>query len=259
MDIRGSVAVITGASSGIGRATALALARRGAHVVVVARREGKLKELEAFIEANGGKATAVACDVTRPEDLRRLAALVKEGLGGCDILVNNAGIPAGASFEDLTYERVEEVVATNLTSVLLATKAFLPMMRKRRRGHVINISSLAGRHAVPGAAIYSATKHAVAAFSEAMNHETSVDGVLVTAICPGFVDTEGFPQNDLPGAIIIPMTVVTRAIVRAIERGRAPLITVPRWAGAFELFRVAVPGPYRWVAGRMLMPRHRGR
>lgn len=259
MEIRGSIAVVTGASSGIGRATALALAKSGAHVVVAARREEKLRELESFIEENGGKATSVACDVTRPEDLRRLAAVVREGLGRCDILVNSAGIPAGASFEDLTYERIEEVVATNLTSVLLATKAFLPMMLKRRRGHIVNISSIAGRHAVPGAAIYSATKHAVVAFSESMNHETSRDGVLITAICPGFVDTEGFPQKDLPDAIIIPMKVVTRAIMRTIERGRAPLITVPRWAGAFEFFRVAVPGPYRWVAGRVLMPRHRGR
>jgi short-subunit dehydrogenase len=259
MEIQSSVAVVTGASSGIGRATALALAKRGAHVVVAARREEKLRELESFIEKNGGEATSVACDVTRPEDIRRLAAVVKEAFGRCDILVNNAGIPAGGSFDELTYERMDEIVATNLTSVLHATKAFLPMMRHHRRGHVINIASLAGRHPVPGAAVYSATKHAVVAFSESMNHETARDGVRVTAICPAFVNTEGFPQKDLPDAIVMPMKLVTRAIVKVIERGRAPQVTIPRWAGALEFFRVAVPGPYRWVVGRVLMPRGRDR
>ena len=228
-------------------------------MVVAARREEKLRELGSFIEKNGGKATAVACDVTRPEDVRRLAAVVDEAFGRCDVLINNAGIPAGGPFDELTHERMEQIVATNVTSVLHATKAFLPMMHRRWRGHVINIASLAGRHAIPGAAVYSATKHAVVAFSESMNHETSRNGVLVTAICPGFVDTEGFPQRDLPDAIVIPMTVVTSAILRAIERGQAPLVTVPRWAGALEIFRVAVPGPYRWVAGRVLMPKRRGR
>ena len=259
MDIKGSVAVVTGASSGIGRATALALAKRGAHVVAAARREGRLRELESFIEDNGGEATPVACDVTQPDDIRRLAAVVQEAFGRCDILVNNAGIPSGGSFTDLTYERIDEVVATNLTSVLHATKAFLPMMRRRGRGHVVNISSIAGRHAVPGAAVYSATKHAVVAFSESMNHETSPDGVLVTAICPAFVDTEGFPQKDLPDAIVMPMRTVTRAVVRTIEEGTTPQVTVPRWMGALEVFRVATPGPYRWVVGKVLMPRRHDR
>jgi len=259
MNIRGTVAIVTGASSGIGRATAVALAQRGAHVVLAARRQDLLEELAALINSKGGKATVAVCDVTRPENIRELVELAENDLGGCDILINNAGIPAGGRFEDLTYERIELIVATNLLSVIHATKAFLPGMQQRGRGHVVNVASIAGRHAVPGAAVYSATKHAVVGFSESINHETSRDGVRVTAICPAFVNTEGFPQNDLPDAIVMPMKLVTRAIVKVIERGRAPVVTIPRWAGALEFFRVAVPGPYRWVAGRVLMQRGRDR
>ena len=227
--------------------------------MLAARRQDLLEELAALINSKGGKATVAVCDVTRPENIRELVELAENDLGGCDILINNAGIPAGGRFEDLTYERIELIVATNLLSVIYATKAFLPGMQQRGRGHIINVASIAGRHAVPGAAVYSATKHAVVAFSESINHETSRDGVLVTAICPAFVNTEGFPQNDLPDAIVMPMKLVTRAIVKVIERGRAPQVTIPRWAGALEFFRVAVPGPYRWVVGRVLMPRGRDR
>lgn len=259
MDIRGTVAVVTGASSGIGRATAIALAQRGAHVVLAARRKDLLEELAEAINSKGGKATVAVCDVTRPEDIRELADLAENELGGCDILINNAGIPAGGPFENLTDERIEQMIATNVLSVIYATKAFLPGMRQSGRGHIVNVASIAGRHAVPGAAVYSATKHAVVAFSESINHETSKDGVHVTAICPAFVDTEGFPQKDLPDAIVMPMKLVTRAIVKVIERGRAPQVTVPRWAGTLEFFRVAIPVPYRWVAGRVLMQRRRDR
>jgi short-subunit dehydrogenase len=228
MEIQGSVAVVTGASSGIGRATALALAKRGAHVVVAARREEKLRELESFIEKSGGKATAVACDVTLPEDIRRLAAVVKEAFGRCDILVNNAGMPAGGPFEDLTHERIDQIVATNVTSVLHATKAFLPMMLRRRRGHVINIASLAGRHAIPGAAIYSATKHAVAAFSESLNMTTESEGVLVTSVNPGFAATESF-DGEGPRLLRTTPEAIARAVCHAIESGRAPEVSVPGW------------------------------
>ena len=256
MQIRGSVAVVTGASSGIGRATALALAREGAQVVLAARRKNLLEDLEAEIERSGGRALAVPCDVTDLGDIRRLAAVVEEALGRCDILVNNAGIPAGQRFEELDWEKIQRVVDTNLMSVLFAAKTFLPGMLRRHRGHVVNVASLAGRHAVPGSGVYSATKHAVIAFSESTNHETASRGVLMTAINPGFVDTEGFPQRDLPGKIVMPVEKVANAIVRVIRKGQAPVVSVPRWSGSLEIARMLAPRPYRALAGRITL-RHR--
>lgn len=259
MQIRGAVAVVTGASSGIGRATALALAREGAQVVLAARRRERLAELEREIESAGGRALAVPCDVTDVADIRSLAAVVEGAFGRCDILVNNAGIPAGGRFVDIDWERVEEVVDTNLMSVLAASKAFLPGMLRRHRGHIVNVASLAGRHAVPGSGVYSATKHAVVAFSESTNHETAPQGVLMTAVNPGLVDTEGFPQRDLPSPIVLDVERVAGAIVRVVRKGQAPVVSVPRWSGALELARMLAPGPYRSLSRRLLLGRQRNR
>lgn len=259
MQVRGSVAVVTGASSGIGRATALVFAQQGAQVVLAARRKDRLKQLEEEIEASGGRALAVPCDVTDLGDIRRLEAVVDGAFGRCDILVNNAGIPAGGRFEELDWDKIQSVVDTNLLSVLFATKTFLPGMLRRHRGHIVNVASLAGRHAVPGSGVYSATKHAVVAFSESTNHETASRGVLVTAVNPGFVDTEGFPQGDLPGKIVMPVEKVAAAIVRVVRKGQAPVISVPRWSGSLELARMLAPRPYRAISGRITLRHRRNR
>jgi short-subunit dehydrogenase len=259
MQLRGSVAVVTGASSGIGRATALALAREGAQVVVSARRKDRLDDLEREISSGNGRALAVPCDVTDPDEIRRLAAVVDGAFGRCDVLVNNAGIPAGGRFVDIDWKKIEDVIDTNLMSVLAASKAFLPGMLRRHRGHIINVASLAGRHAVPGSGVYSATKHAVVAFSESTNHETAPQGVLMTAVNPGLVDTEGFPQRDLPSPIVMDAERVAAAIVRVVRRGQAPVVSVPRWSGGLELVRMLAPRPYRAVSGRLLLGRQRDR
>lgn len=255
MNIDGTVSVVTGASSGIGRATALALARRGSTVIVAARRKERLDDLVAFIGSRGGSAEAVACDVTEPSQIADLARTVLDRHGRCEIVVNNAGIPAGAPFMELSLDEMRRVVDTNLMGVIWGTRAFLPAMLGAGRGHVINVASIAGRHAVPGSGLYSATKHAVVAFSESLNHETAPQGVLITAVNPGLVDTEGFPQKDLPEALLIPVTKVATVIARTIEKGRAPQVTIPRSAGAIEIVRMVAPRPYRWASGRVLLRR----
>jgi uncharacterized protein len=257
MEIQGSVSVVTGASSGIGRSTALALARRGSTVLVTARRKDRLDDLVSFIRSRGGVAEAIPCDVTEPSRIADLARTALERFERCDILINNAGIPAGAPFLELSLDQMRLVIDTNLMGVVWGSRAFLPAMLKQGRGHILNVASLAGRHAVPGSALYSATKHAVVGFSESMNHETASRGVLVTAVNPGFVDTEGFPQKDLPDAIVMRPEKVARAICRAIERGRAPEISVPRSAGALDIFRTLAPGPYRWALDRAAGQRRR--
>jgi short-subunit dehydrogenase len=246
VQLNGAVAVVTGASSGIGEATSVALARAGASVVLAARRESRLAEVAARIEASGGRATSVECDVTDRADRWTLVALVEEGLGGCDVLVNNAGIRGNGLLLEHDDDDIERIVRVNELALMLVTRAFLPGMVARRRGHVVNVASIAGRFAAPGASVYSATKHAVVAFSEALSYEMAPYGVLVTSVNPGPVPTEGFPQPTTNRRLLTSRERVADVIVDVVRRGRAPEVSIPRWVSPLQLFRVALPGPYRW-------------
>lgn len=256
MRIRDAVAVVTGASSGIGRAISLALAREGATVFVAARRLDRLKALAREIERFGGAATPIRCDVSQAESLEALAAEVEKAHGRCDVLVNNAGVPGGGSFESLSRENIEKVARVNLLSVFEGTRVFLPMMLRQGRGHIVNIASLAGRHHVPGAALYAATKHGVVGFSESLYYELAPKGVLVTSVNPALVKTEGFPQEGLPPRLVMRPERVARAVVHVVRRGIAPQVSVPRWAGVLEVFRTITPGPYRRVQRAIMGSRH---
>jgi len=246
MELRGAVAVVTGASSGIGEATAVALARRGARVVLAARRTDRIESLADRIERAGGRALAVPCDVTDPHDLRTLRSVVEAALGPVDILVNNAGIPGGGEFAELDDDQIRRVVEVNLLGVMYGTRVFLPSMLARGHGHVVNIASLAGRFATPGASVYTATKHAVVAFSESVNYEVEARTVRVTAVNPGFVATEGFPARGVPPRIVMPAARVAEAVVKVVRDGIAPEYSVPRWVSPLQAFRVLTPPLYRW-------------
>ncbi|HCP62323.1 MAG TPA: oxidoreductase, partial [Actinobacteria bacterium] len=182
--LRDGVAVITGASSGIGEATARAFVREGAAVVLSARREDRLRALASELSSGGGRAVAVACDVSERAQVEALADRVKTEFGRCDVLVNNAGVPGGGPFAEMSMDQAELVTRINYLGVLYGTKAFLPMMLAAGRGHIVNVASLAGRFAVPGSSVYSATKHAVVAFSESLHYELSPRGILVTTVNP---------------------------------------------------------------------------
>ena len=246
MELRGAVAVVTGASSGIGEATAVELARRGVKVVLAARRLDRLEELADRIERAGGTALAMRCDVGAPDQLESLPAVVAEAIGPCDILVNNAGVPGGGTFAELDYQQIEQIVRVNVLGVIYGTRAFLPGMLKRGRGHIVNVASLAGRFAVPGAAVYSATKHAVVAFSEALDYETQPEGVRITSVNPGLVATEMFRHESLHPRLVMRAERVANAIVRVVRDGIAPEFCVPRWIAPAQAFRVLTPGLYRW-------------
>ena len=254
MQLRGAVAVITGASSGIGWETALAFARRGATVVGAARRKDRLDELAGVIERSGGTALAVQCDVSNLEEVESLRRTVDEAFGRCDVLINNAGVAGGGPFPKLSVEQIERVVRINYLGVLYCTKAFLPAMVEARHGHIVNVASLAGRYAVPGSSVYSSTKHAVVAFSEALYYEVAAEGVLVTTVNPSFVRTEGFASGEiekLPKAVVLEATEVADAIVDVVRTGKAPEVSVPRWMGSMQAVRVLAPPLYRLGLKRM--------
>jgi len=246
MELNGAVAVVTGASSGFGELTARLLAREGASVVLAARRVERLEALAGEIEGRGGRALAVKCDIIEVADLQALRDRVDEAFGRCDVLINNAGIPGGGRFEEVSLEQIERVIRVNLLGVMLCTKVFLPMMLERPRGHIVNVGSVAGRYATPGASVYTASKHGVVAFSEALYYELAPRGILVTSVNPGFAATEGFPQGRLPSAIVMSAERVARAIVDVVRRGKAPEVTVPRALGPWQAFRILTPPLYRW-------------
>lgn len=247
MELNGAIVVVTGASAGIGEATSIAFARRGARVVLVARRLERLEALAERIERAGGSALALRVDVTEPREVDALPRLVREVYARpADVVVNNAGVPAGGSIEDLDYRQIRQVVEVNLLGVLYGMRAFLPEMMRSGHGHVVNVASLAGRFATPGTALYSATKHAVVAASESANYDAEARGVHVTAVNPGFVATEGFPQEDLPAWAVMGADRVGEAIVSVVRDGIAPEYSVPRWVAPLQAFRVLTPPLYRW-------------
>jgi len=187
--IKDKVVVITGASSGIGEATALLLAERGAKLVLGARRSDRLNALADRIAAAGGEATYAPTDVKRRDDLSNLVKLACERYGKLDVLVNNAGIGPISPLDDLRVEDWEEMVDVNIKGVLYGIAAALPVFRKQGFGHFVNTSSTAGLITKPTMSVYSGTKFAVRAISEGLRQEAG-DKLRVTIISPGFVQTD---------------------------------------------------------------------
>jgi len=188
--LEGRVVAITGASSGIGAATARALAKAGAAVAVGARRTDRLDELVSEIEGDGGRAVALSVDVSDEQAARKFATDTKEKLGGLDILVNNAGVMLLGPVEGADTDQWRQMIDANVYGVLYCTHAVLPIMREAGGGHIVNVSSVAGRVAGANTAVYNLTKFGVTAFSEALRQEALNSRVRVTAIEPGFVETE---------------------------------------------------------------------
>lgn len=198
MELKDRVALVTGASEGIGRAIALELAAAGAHVAICARNRDRLKAVVQEIRDMGARAFQKPCDLTDEAQIRAFVQAAELELGPADILVNNAGVGYHASFEDLTVNRLDEMLAVNVRGAYLTTQSVVPGMKERRRGHIINIASLAGRNGVAQAAGYAATKHALLGLSHSLMLELRPFGIHVTAVCPGSVHTRFFEKADMP-------------------------------------------------------------
>jgi 3-oxoacyl-[acyl-carrier protein] reductase len=183
------IALVTGASQGIGRACALELARAGVTVVLVARNEGKLTEAVAEIEAAGGKAAAFALDVASEESIKSCAKSVLERFGKVEILVNNAGITRDGLMLRMKRADWDDVLATNLTGAFLLTQALLSAMLKNRWGRIINITSVVGRTGQAGQVNYAASKAGIIGMTRSMAREVASRGITVNAVAPGYIET----------------------------------------------------------------------
>lgn len=225
--IEGKVVAITGASSGIGEATALLLAGQGASVVLAARRLERLESLVARIGAAGGQATSIRTDVRRREDLAGLVDAACARFGRLDVLVGNAGVMPISPLDELRVEDWDDMIDVNLKGFLYGIAAALPVFRRQGAGHFVNIASTAGLKTVPNQSVYSGTKFAVRAISEGLRQEAG-DKLRVTVISPGFVRT-GFADNVTSPEIRAQLTAaserfamapdaVARAIAYAIEQ-----------------------------------------
>jgi NADP-dependent 3-hydroxy acid dehydrogenase YdfG len=226
-NIKGKVVAITGASSGIGKATALLLAERGAKVILGARSDDRLNALVLQIENTGGEAAYIVTDVKKRGDLTALVNLACERYGKLDVLINNAGIGPISLFDDLRVEDWEEMIDVNFKGTLYGIAAALPIFRKQGFGHVINVISTAGLKIVPQQGVYAATKNAVRTITEALRQEAG-DKLRVTGISPGFINTdfaESMTNPDVKAQIIatrdkmaISPDAIARAIAFAIEQ-----------------------------------------
>lgn len=189
--IKNKVAIITGASSGIGYATALALSKAGAKVAIGARRTDMLSELEKKIKEDGGEVYSQKLDVTKKNECTSFVNNVLKKWGTIDILVNNAGLMPLSFFKNLKIDEWDQMIDVNIKGVLYCTGAVVTHMLENKSGHIINISSVAGRIVFPAGSVYCATKHAITAFSEGLRQELSVrKNIRVTCIEPGVVATE---------------------------------------------------------------------
>jgi hypothetical protein len=233
--------VVTGASGGIGAAIARELATRDWHLVLLARREERLR---ALAEEVGGEYEV--CDVGRREDVERVAAKVSERHPQIQLLVNNAGIPGRAGFAAIDRERLEEVLRVNYLGAVWCLRAFLPALEAAGRSDVVNIVSVAGTVAFGPAGPYSASKHAQLAFSRSTTAELRPRGIHVHTVNPGFVETEGFPQATVLRSAIMRRLVVgpehvARHVVKVIERDKRETF-VPGWYRVAAIAQALAPG-----------------
>jgi len=210
MRLKDKVAIVTGASRGIGKAIAIALAAEGARVVAAARTEqeggplpGTIYKTVDAIHALGGKALAIRTDVTREDDVMRMAERTLKEFGAIDILVNNAGIDSPGTVLDMPVKRWDLIMAVNLRGTFLCTKAVLPTMMKRRSGSIINLSSVAGTRLIALDVAYGASKAAIERFTYGLAQEVKEYNIAVNALCPSVTDTEGvalwMPSKDKSG------------------------------------------------------------
>jgi len=212
MNLKNSVAIITGASKGIGRSVAIALSREGVNVVLAARSPELLSMIQKEIIEAGGKAISIPTDVTSENSVQNLIIETQKRLGKIDILINNAGVGIFSNVVDLKMQDYEAMMDVNLKGVFLCSRAVLPAMIKQQKGEIINIASLAGKNSFAGGSVYSATKWGLIGFSRSMMLEVREHNIRVVTISPGSVNTHFADKNKEESQIIQPEDVAETVI-----------------------------------------------
>jgi len=246
---RDKAVVITGASSGIGEDVALGFARQGARVALLARRKSMLDDLAGRIDAAGGRAFAIGCDVTKRSDVDAAIEEVTRATGRLDILVNSAGIMIPAEVEKLKLGDLERMMSVNVYGALNTIQAAIPIMRRQGAGSIVNIASLAGRRGISPLGGYSATKFAMVGLTEALRIELFGTGIRVSLVMPGVIDTpmttdaviEDMQLGQMPSFFKMPVRWVTWAVLAAAAFGLAE-VDVPPGAAVGEKIASLFPG-----------------
>lgn len=257
--IHGPVVLITGASSGIGRMTTLALSRTGAHMVLVARRADLLHQIAADISVNGGDAVALPGDATRVDTMAQAVEHTVRRFGKLDALINNAGQGLFATLEQTTEEDLDRMLSVNFKSAYYGIKAALPAMRRQGRGHIINVASTAGRRGSPYVGAYCASKFALVGLTESLRTELLESGIRVSLVCPGATRTDFFRtairktshHSGLVGPVETPERVAAR-IVKLIRRPRPEVIAQPIRRKLFLILNLLAPGLADRLVARLI-------
>jgi short-subunit dehydrogenase len=257
LSLRGRVAVITGASSGIGKAAADALAREGVRVFLGARRADRLEALAASIRQAGGDARAIPTDVTREDQVQHLIHEAERAGGRLDIALINAGIGYFGAVETTPAAEARGLFETNVLSTLFGIQAAVPVMRRQGAGHIVIVSSVSGKRATPGSGMYAATKFAQVALAESLRLEVRQAGIRVSLICPVSTTTEFFaaagrrsPLQFHPTGPTYSAEQVATVIVRCIRRPRPEVMVYPP-ARLLAILNAATPRLVDWILTRL--------
>ncbi len=230
MDLTNKIVVITGASSGIGEASAIQFAKKGAHIVLVSRREEKLLEVKKKISKFNVKTLVCTCDVSQKSQVKQMSKNVLDTFGRIDVLVNNAGFVIYGKVNELTIEEIESQMYTNYLGMVYCTKNFLPVMLEQNFGHIVNVASVGASFGVPGIAAYCATKYAMLGFSEGLKHELHGTKVGVTVVSPIMVRTNLFEHSSFENftkqatGISLSSETVAKAVVKAANSTRLEIV-----------------------------------
>ena len=229
MNFKDKVVLITGASSGIGRASAIKFAEKGAVLILVARRKEKLDQIDMDLKKFNVSTLVCECDVSDKSQVKKMSKIVLEKYESVDILVNNAGFAIYGSVSNLTTEEIESQMATNYFGMIYCIKNFLPSMIKKKSGHIVNVASVAGSFGLPGIASYCASKFAMLGFSEGLKHELKGTGIGVTVVSPIMVRTNFFDHKSFESMPKYSLTslsaeTVANAILKAANSPRLEII-----------------------------------
>jgi short-subunit dehydrogenase len=248
VELAGTIALVTGASSGIGRAVALELADHGAHVLVHGRDSERVTEVA---DLTGG--TPLVAELSDPRQRERLVAQAVQARGRVDVLVANAGVGWAGPFTDMTADDVQGLVDVDLLAPIDLTRRLLPGMVERGSGALCFVSSVAGRTAVAGEAVYAAAKAGIDAFADSLRAEAHDCGVQVGVVVPGVVDTPFFARRGRPYHRAVPRPVAPQAVASAVVQclvDGSPEVWAPRWLRVAPVVRAVAPAPYRWLHSR---------